>query len=417
MHAHWCAFKRPSTKCAAVHSLIASFALVHCFTRMRSLHRSACVRALRLVQSPHETLFLESTNDIRLRDISTSALVQFQLLDFPGHFDFDRKSSAVTPERIFTASSALVFVIDAQDDENQFSESIDYFSTMAKLAYQHNPRITFSVLIHKVDGDAYLSDDHKLECANEIKKSIGEDLLDGGLPIRPSYHLTSIYDHTIFEAFSKIVQSLIPQLPLLEKLLDGLIGSCGMEKSFLFDVVSKIYVATDSNPVDMQTYELCSDMIDVVIDVSCIYGLKPRDDQPLDGADAHAAAEAAEKALAGDAAESLAYDASSASVIKLSNNYILYLREVNKCLALVCLMRAECWQASGLVEYNFSCFRDAVEQLFQAKANSDALQAASLLKKQQAAVAAANRNQLSLGAGSAAAAGGGIPQQGGQQHK
>lgn len=44
------------------------------------------------------------------------------------------------------------------------------------------------------------------------------------------------------------------------------------QKSFLFDVVSKIYVATDSNPVDMQSYELCSDMIDVVIDVSCIYG-------------------------------------------------------------------------------------------------------------------------------------------------
>src|SRR5687767_10323802 len=39
-------------------------------------------------QSPHETLFLESANDIRLRDISTSALVQFQLLDFPGSFDF-----------------------------------------------------------------------------------------------------------------------------------------------------------------------------------------------------------------------------------------------------------------------------------------------------------------------------------------
>jgi len=48
--------------------------------------------------------------------------------------------------------------------------------------------------------------------------------------------------------------------------------NCGMEKAFLFDIVSKIYVATDSNPVDMQTYELCSDMIDVVIDVSCIYG-------------------------------------------------------------------------------------------------------------------------------------------------
>lgn len=36
--------------------------------------------------------------------------------------------------------------------------------------------------------------------------------------------------------------------------------------------MSKIYIATDSTPVDMQSYELCCDMIDVVIDVSCIYG-------------------------------------------------------------------------------------------------------------------------------------------------
>lgn len=47
-----------------------------------------------------------------------------------------------------------------------------------------------------------------------------------------------------------------------------------MEKSFLFDVVSRIYVATDSNPVHMATYELCCDMIDVAIDVSCIYGVR-----------------------------------------------------------------------------------------------------------------------------------------------
>ena len=45
-----------------------------------------------------------------------------------------------------------------------------------------------------------------------------------------------------------------------------------IEKAFLFDVVSKIYIATDSAPVDMQCYELCCDMIDVVIDMSCIYG-------------------------------------------------------------------------------------------------------------------------------------------------
>lgn len=98
------------------------------------------------------------------------------------------------------------------------------------------------------------------------------------------------------------MQKLIPQLPTLENLLNILISvglfsvlhthmhmymhvwvvgcthagvflqNSGIEKAFLFDVVSKIYIATDSSPVDMQSYELCCDMIDVVIDVSCIYG-------------------------------------------------------------------------------------------------------------------------------------------------
>jgi len=294
--------------------------------------------------SPHETLFLEQTNEVLIRDISTSALVQFQLVDFPGNFDFsnyDKKSQKLTPEKIFQKTGALVFVIDAQDDET-YSEAIDYFLSMAKIAYQINPKIAFDILIHKVDGDAYISDDHKAECQSEIKKSITEELADARLPIRPDFHLTSIYDHSIFEAFSQIVQKLIPQLALLETLLNGLISSCGMEKSFLFDVVSKIYVATDSNPVNMQTYELCSDMIDVVIDVSCIYGLKGK-------------------------ADSLAYDADSSSVIRLNNNFILYLREVNKYLALVCLMRNESFKKSGLIEYNFACFRTAIAQLFETK--------------------------------------------------
>ena len=46
-----------------------------------------------------------------------------------------------------------------------------------------------------------------------------------------------------------------------------------MEKAYLFDVASKLYISTDSSPVDMQSVELCSDMIDVVLDVSGIYGM------------------------------------------------------------------------------------------------------------------------------------------------
>jgi len=65
---------------------------------------------------------------------------------------------------------------------------------------------------------------------------------------------------------------LVPQLSALQSLLNMLISTCGVEKVFLFDIVSKLYLATDSSPVFMKMYETCADMIDVVLDISCIYG-------------------------------------------------------------------------------------------------------------------------------------------------
>lgn len=45
-----------------------------------------------------------------------------------------------------------------------------------------------------------------------------------------------------------------------------------MEKAFLFDIISKLYIATDSAPVEMPSFAICSEMIDVFIDISYIYG-------------------------------------------------------------------------------------------------------------------------------------------------
>jgi Ras-related GTP-binding protein C/D len=48
--------------------------------------------------------------------------------------------------------------------------------------------------------------------------------------------------------------------------------SCGLERAFLFDVASKIFIASDSiSPLDPQLYELCCDKIDLVLDISNIY--------------------------------------------------------------------------------------------------------------------------------------------------
>ena len=38
-----------------------------------------------------------------------------------------------------------------------------------------------------------------------------------------SFQLTSIYDHTIYEALSKVVQKLLPQVSFVQQMLDTLI--------------------------------------------------------------------------------------------------------------------------------------------------------------------------------------------------
>lgn len=193
--------------------------------------------------------------------------MQFQIWDFPGDIDFD--DSSADSDGIFKGTGALIFVIDAQDN---YTEALAKLHRTIVRGYLVNPKIKFEVFIHKVDS---LSDDQKMEAQREIHDHIINDLKDSRMEqstVNMSFHFTSIYDHSIFEAFSKVVQKLIPQLPTLENLLDILNSNCRMDKAFLIDVASKIYVATDSSPVDMQTLELCSDMIDVVIDISCIYG-------------------------------------------------------------------------------------------------------------------------------------------------
>eukprot|EP00475_Leptophrys_vorax_P014927 TRINITY_DN2118_c0_g1_i1.p1 TRINITY_DN2118_c0_g1~~TRINITY_DN2118_c0_g1_i1.p1 ORF type:complete len:321 (-),score=108.84 TRINITY_DN2118_c0_g1_i1:61-1023(-) len=315
--------------------------------------------------SPHETLFLEPTNDVRVREIHNNPLVHLQVLDFPGGFDFAEEDD-LNVDTIFKACGALVLVIDAQDEPH--TEAIEYVVKIAEAAFKVKPSICFEVVIHKVDGDSGVGDERKISeyIQRTIQESISDHLRVAKIDIPMTFYVTSIYDHSIFEAFSKIVQKQIPQLTFLENLLDVLTTRCNIDNAFLFDVLSKIYVATDSNPFDMQTYELCSDVVDVVIDVSCIYGV----DEAKDGR--NSAVSTPSNAVKPIGNETLAFDSLSSAVIRQNNGYVLYLREVSKYLALVCMMKEQSFAKEGLVEHNIKCFKQALDELFNVKKKSSA---------------------------------------------
>lgn len=295
---------------------------------------------------PNETLFLESTTKTNLEDISCCSFITFQVYDCLSQVDIF-SDPACDCNALLKGCGSLVFVIDAQDEE-LYHDAISCLITTVQKGYNLNRGIKFEVFIHKVDG---FPDERKMEIHHEIQQRASELLLQDGTDtmitkIYLNYHLTSIYDHSIFEAFSKVVHKLIPQHRQLERLLDYLCNSCGLERAFLFDVASKIYIASDSlNPLDPQLYELCCDKIDLVLDISNIYA--PKD---VDG---------------------ISYDDSSYTSVKLNNDLYLYLKQVNKFLAFVCVIREEVFNENrGIMDYNLTLFKDSVRDILLMQATA-----------------------------------------------
>ena len=302
--------------------------------------------------SPHETLFrLEATQGLEKSLVDHTPLCRFTIWDFPGDYygneaddnaDSNNAATAMAAA-VFAGSTSLIFVVDAQDEP--FDHVLQSLTTAVTRALLVNPNMAVEVFINKVDGELFLSDESKYDCRREVMTQVTDELAEAGVgpdAVQIRYHLTSIYDHSIYEALSRVVQRLIPQLPTLENLLNVLVSTCSMEKAYLFDVVSKLYVSTDSGPVDMQSVELCSDMIDVVLDVSGIYGLGPSHAAVRAAASLTAATsvdtllsttvgETDNTLISQSAADSLkddlidpdtAYDNDSASVIRLSNGMV-----------------------------------------------------------------------------------------------
>lgn len=154
--------------------------------------------------------------------------------------------------------------------QDEYFQSISKLIETATFLLEHYPRINFEVFIHKTDG---LSEEYKYDTFRDVRQRVQDELSDAGYGDRGvAFYQTSIFDHSVYEAMSKVVQKLLPQLPAMEALLNRLCSACRIQKAYLFDTISKIYLATDASPTFLKDYEVCSDYVDVIVDINQIYG-------------------------------------------------------------------------------------------------------------------------------------------------
>lgn len=241
--------------------------------------------------------------------------MDFQIWDFPGQLDYF--DPAFDSGDIFKNIGALIWVIDAQDDYNDSLNRL--VVTIMNLQSTEYRDILVEVFIHKTDG---LPDEIKGDVYTDITSRVSDELADAGyINPRVTYHVTSIFDSSIFEALSRVIQKLIPELNTLQNLLNILADHTGMEKVYLFDINSKIYVASDTRPVDMGSYEMSSAMIDFVLDTIDLFNYPRKNSKPL-GAQMDEV----------EASVTFSHDASLMLILKEVNRYVF------PCITIGCLL-------------------------------------------------------------------------------
>ena len=265
--------------------------------------------------------------------------------------------------KFFDDVGTIIYVVDST---SEYLASLANLSMLIELAYKFHKannytsddfNINFEVLIHKVDS---LNEDFKLDTQRDIMQRIQDELLDLGIEnVAINFYLTSIFDYTIYEAFSRITQKLILELPFIENLLDNFIMNChnSIEKIFLFDINSKIYISTDSSPVNILSYEVCSEFIDVTLDLRDLY----EDENPRK------------------------YKSKSLKAYsRLNNDFTIYMNEVFKNLCAVILVnnsnsieyanneiaspttsKASNKMLMTLIDYNFNVLKGTLKKILQ----------------------------------------------------
>ena len=248
--------------------------------------------------------------------------------DYPGQLDWEPDFDMTS---VLEQSGAIIWVCDAQDT---YDESISRFTRTVKRAHEVNPAIQVVFFVHKVDC---LSDEEKNQKYQTIITKYTEELRSANLDeVHVEPHLTSIYDHSIFEAFSKVIQKMMPQLAVLETLLDSFNSTSGLQRTFLSDMATKIFLATDRAGHDEYKYDLCSYMMDLVTDVLSIYQASEEGEPPCVESEIH-----------------------------LGNGTVLYMYAVTPQLALLCVANEATFAKRGLLSYNFECLRKALVELLE----------------------------------------------------
>jgi len=160
--------------------------------------------------------------------------VNVMLWDLGGQMQY-RKIYLEEPERFFFDASAVLYVIDIQDEE-RFDETIDYFEKIVKTFHFLKENPYFMVLFHKYDPELEMEPKYQV-FIKDLTKRVSSNLNEAGLKFQ--IRNSSVYnDLTVFNAFTELIRIFanVDVQQTINQILEKQARVVGLDNLVLFDL-------------------------------------------------------------------------------------------------------------------------------------------------------------------------------------
>ncbi|KAF8643829.1 hypothetical protein AX16_008846 [Volvariella volvacea WC 439] len=181
---------------------------------------------------------LGATIDVEQNHVRFLGDLILNLWDCGGQDSF--MDSYLTTQRatVFQQVGVMIYVFDVESRE--LNKDLEYFRDCLEGLRQYSPEAAVFLLIHKMD----LVRGPRAATFEKKKKELEEAGIEEDLTIFG----TSIYDETLYKAWSNIVHTLIPNATTLSKHLALFATACNATEVILFERTTFLMIAASSTP-------------------------------------------------------------------------------------------------------------------------------------------------------------------------
>ncbi|EEB05443.1 Gtr1/RagA G protein Gtr1 [Schizosaccharomyces japonicus yFS275] len=203
-----------------------------------------------------DTRRLGATIDIEHSHVRFLGNLVLNLWDCGGQEAFMENYLTAQRDHIFRNVQVLIYVFDVESRE--FDRDLHAFESCLEATVTNSPKARVFCLIHKMD----LVQEDLRDVVFEERKAI---LMEKSNVLETTCLATSIWDETLYKAWSAIVYTLIPNTPTLEYHLKAFSKAAEADEAVLFErttfLVISSYSSSRNVATDIHRFEKISNIV------------------------------------------------------------------------------------------------------------------------------------------------------------